>query len=62
MTEHRPNEREPGDSHDLFKQDRAGYDPARESFYAEYDEETTTDLGSLVVRSVAAGTGKAPVD
>lgn len=46
----------------LFRKDRVGYDPTTESYYGKYDVETSETLVTTVVRSVAAITGKPPVE
>lgn len=46
----------------FLRQDRVGYDPETESYYAQYDTESSEALVTTVVQSVAALTGKTPVE
>ncbi|WP_312908265.1 HalOD1 output domain-containing protein [Natronosalvus caseinilyticus] len=62
MSENECNEDASTDLKSFLRQDRAGYDPKTESYYAQYDVENSETLVTTVVRSVAAITGKTPVE
>lgn len=50
------------DSEYLLSRDRVRYDPAAELYHVQYNEEDTDELASIIVRSVAAVTGKPPLE
>lgn len=62
MSANEVNEDASTDLKKLLRQDRVGYDPKTESYYAQYDVDNSETLVTTVVRSVAAITGKNPVE
>ena len=62
MSENEGNEDASTDLKKLLRQDRVGYDPETESYYAQYDMGNSEALVTTVVQSVAALTGETPIE
>lgn len=62
MRDHGRTEGEPIDAEGLHRQDRVGYDPLTQTYYAQYGGERSAGLTAKVVRFVAAITGETPLE
>ena len=60
MTEDVSVEKSSGDFEAVLREDRIGYDPETETYYAQYDTENIEDLTTTIIRSVSAVTGVPP--
>jgi hypothetical protein len=60
MTEHTSSESRSVDFEQTFREDRVGYDPKTETYYAQYDTENVDELTTSIIQSVSAVTGDLP--
>ena len=60
MTEKTPDGNRSDDLGKIFQEDRVGYDPETETYYAQYDTENIEGLTTTIIRSVSAVTGQPP--
>ncbi|WP_227380251.1 HalOD1 output domain-containing protein [Haladaptatus halobius] len=60
MTKHTSSENRSVDLEKRLREDRVGYDPETETYYAQYDIENVDELTTSITRSVSAVTGDPP--
>ncbi|WP_458190893.1 HalOD1 output domain-containing protein [Haladaptatus sp. NG-WS-4] len=60
MTEDVSSKNRSVDFEQTLREDRVGYDPETETYYAQYDTEDVENLTTTIIRSVSAVTGDSP--